>query len=151
MRQQAAVGAQRPILPNGPLPESSNHRASLYHSSPLNHTAIKPPTANGSCSSPSSGPPLCLDRSSPGKDHNPAVGGGSTSNGKVPYPQQNSLPHNCTAASLPSTSSTTSGLSHSDETWRSQHCNTTTQVLFLCKTVDGRTFPCCICDHLTVC
>uniref|UniRef100_A0A8C2ZZ23 [histone H3]-trimethyl-L-lysine(27) demethylase n=1 Tax=Cyclopterus lumpus TaxID=8103 RepID=A0A8C2ZZ23_CYCLU len=37
---------------------------------------------------------------------------GAASNGNVPYPQQNSLPHNCTAASHPSTSSTTSSPSH---------------------------------------
>ncbi|KAM9850917.1 lysine-specific demethylase 6A [Aulostomus maculatus] len=135
MRQQAATGAQsRPNLPNGPLAESSNHHASLSHTSPPNHTAIRPPcvsqpTANGSCSSPSSGLHGDLDTRSPSKDPALALGGGGTSNGNVPYLQTNSLPHKCTAASHPSTSSTTSSPSHPDETWRSQHCNTTTQGL----------------------
>lgn len=130
MRQQAAAGGQpRPSLPNGPLAESSNHNAGLSRTSPLNHTAIRPPcvtqpTANGSCSSsPSAGLLGHLD-----KNHTLGLGGGGASNGNVPYPQQNSLPHNCTAASHPSTS-TTSSPSHADETWRSQQRNTTTQVV----------------------
>uniref|UniRef100_A0A3Q3F7F6 [histone H3]-trimethyl-L-lysine(27) demethylase n=1 Tax=Labrus bergylta TaxID=56723 RepID=A0A3Q3F7F6_9LABR len=135
MRQQqqaaaAAGGQPRPGLPNGPLAESSLHPAGLPGSSPLNHTAIRPPcvtqpTANGSCSSsPSAGVPGHLD-----KNHSLGLGGGGASNGNVPYPQQNSLPHNCTAASQPSTSSTTSSPSHSDETWRSQQRNANTQGL----------------------
>ncbi|KAA8588415.1 hypothetical protein FQN60_001609 [Etheostoma spectabile] len=131
MRQQAAASGQpRPGLPNGPLAESSHHHAGLSRASPLNHTAIRPPcvpqpTANGSCSSsPSAGLPGHLD-----KNHTLGLGGGSASNGNVPYPQQNSLPHNCTAASHPSTSSTTSSPSHADETWKSQQRNTTTQGL----------------------
>ncbi|CAJ1078914.1 lysine-specific demethylase 6A isoform X2 [Xyrichtys novacula] len=131
MRQQAAAGGQpRPSLPNGPLAEPSLHAAGLNRTSPLNHTAIRPPcvtqpTANGSCSSsPSAGLPGHLD-----KNHTLGLGGGGASNGNVPYPQQNSLPHNCTAASHPSTSSTTSSPSHTDETWRSQQRNTNTQGL----------------------
>uniref|UniRef100_A0A4W6EHY0 [histone H3]-trimethyl-L-lysine(27) demethylase n=1 Tax=Lates calcarifer TaxID=8187 RepID=A0A4W6EHY0_LATCA len=130
MRQAVAGGQPRPSLPNGPLAEPSHHLAGLSRSSPLNHTATQPPcvtqpTANGSCSSsPSAGPLGHLD-----KNHTLGLGGGGTSNGNVPYPQQNSLPHNCTAASHPSTSSTTSSPSHADETWRSQQRNTTTQGL----------------------
>ncbi|XP_054642270.1 lysine-specific demethylase 6A isoform X2 [Dunckerocampus dactyliophorus] len=132
MRQQAAVGAQlRPSLPNGPLPESPNnnnhHHAGLPGNSPVNHTAIRPPcvtqpAANGSCQSPSSSSGL-LDARSPGRD----VRGGSTSNGNVPYAQQqNSLPHNCIAtAGHPSSNSASPG--NVDETWRSPHSNTTTQ------------------------
>lgn len=130
MRQQAAAGSQpQPSLPNSPLAESPNHHAGLSHTSPLNHTAIRPPcvtqpTANGSCSSsPSAGLLGHLD-----KNHALGLGGGGASNGNVPYLQQNTLPHNCTAASHPSTSSTTSSPSHADETWRSQQRNTTTQV-----------------------
>uniref|UniRef100_A0A673C669 [histone H3]-trimethyl-L-lysine(27) demethylase n=1 Tax=Sphaeramia orbicularis TaxID=375764 RepID=A0A673C669_9TELE len=126
MRQQAAAGGQpRPSLPNGPLAEPSHHHAGLPRTSPLNHTAIRPPcvaqpTANGSCSSsPSSGLMGHLDSGSLDKNHTLGLGGGSASNGNVPYPQQNSLPHNCTAASHPST----------NETWRSQQRNTTTQGL----------------------
>uniref|UniRef100_A0A4W6EF06 [histone H3]-trimethyl-L-lysine(27) demethylase n=1 Tax=Lates calcarifer TaxID=8187 RepID=A0A4W6EF06_LATCA len=98
-QQQAVAGGQpRPSLPNGPLAEPSHHLAGLSRSSPLNHTATQPPcvtqpTANGSCSSsPSAGPLGHLD-----KNHTLGLGGGGTSNGNVPYPQQNSLPHNCTA------------------------------------------------------
>uniref|UniRef100_I3KHC7 [histone H3]-trimethyl-L-lysine(27) demethylase n=1 Tax=Oreochromis niloticus TaxID=8128 RepID=I3KHC7_ORENI len=113
-------GQLRPSLPNGPLAEPSPHHAGFSRTSPLNHTATQPPcvtqpTANGSCStSPSAG----LLRH-PDKNHNLGLGGGGASNGNVPYPQQNSLPHNCTAASHPST----------NETWRSQQRNTTTQGL----------------------
>ncbi|XP_030613493.1 lysine-specific demethylase 6A isoform X3 [Archocentrus centrarchus] len=131
MRQQAAAGGQpRPSLPNGPLAEPSPLHAGFSRTSPLNHTAIRPPcvtqpTANGSCStSPSTGLP-----GHPDKNHTLGLGGGGASNGNVPYPQQNSLPHNCTAASHPSTSSTTSSPSQADETWRSQQRNTTTQGL----------------------
>uniref|UniRef100_A0A8C2ZWF3 [histone H3]-trimethyl-L-lysine(27) demethylase n=1 Tax=Cyclopterus lumpus TaxID=8103 RepID=A0A8C2ZWF3_CYCLU len=129
-QQAAASGHPRPGLPNGPLAESSHHHAGLSRISPLNHTSIRPPcvtqpTANGSCSSSTSAGPLAhLD-----KNHTLGLGGGAASNGNVPYPQQNSLPHNCTAASHPSTSSTTSSPSHADETWRSQQRNTTTQGL----------------------
>uniref|UniRef100_A0A665V317 [histone H3]-trimethyl-L-lysine(27) demethylase n=1 Tax=Echeneis naucrates TaxID=173247 RepID=A0A665V317_ECHNA len=86
---------------------------------------VSQPTANGSCSSsPSAKQQGHLD-----KNHTLGLGGGGASNGNVPYPQQNSLPHNCTAANHPSTSSTTSSPSHTDETWRSQQGNTTTQGL----------------------
>ncbi|XP_076602283.1 lysine-specific demethylase 6A isoform X3 [Chaetodon auriga] len=128
MRQQASAGAQpRPSLPNGPLAELAHHHAGLSRTSPLNHTAIRPPcvtqaTANGSGSSSPSGLLGRLD-----KNHALGLGGGGVSNGNVPYPQQNSLPHNCTAAIHPSTSSTTSSPSHTDEAWRSQQRNTTTQ------------------------
>ncbi|XP_070831336.1 lysine-specific demethylase 6A isoform X3 [Chaetodon trifascialis] len=128
MRQQASAGAQpRPSLPNGPLAELAHHHAGLSRTSPLNHTAIQPPcvtqaTANGSGSSSPSGLLGRLD-----KNHALGLGDGGVSNGNVPYPQQNSLPHNCTAAIHPSTSSTTSSPSHTDETWRSQQRNTTTQ------------------------
>ncbi|KAL6100511.1 kdm6a [Pungitius sinensis] len=125
-QQQAAAGSGLPRagLPNGPPAESSHHQGGLPRTSPLNHTAPRPPcvaqpTANGSCSSsPSAGHP----------DKTPSLGpgGGGASNGNVPYPQQNSLPHNCTAAS---TSSTTSSPSNADEGWRSQQRNTTTQGL----------------------
>lgn len=130
IRQQAAAGGQpRPSLPNGELAGPSPHHAGFSRTSPLNHTATRPPcvtqpTANGSCStSPSAGLP-----GHPDKNHNLGLGGGGASNGNVPYPQQNSLPHNCKAASQPSTSSTTSSPSQADETWRSQQRNTTTQV-----------------------
>uniref|UniRef100_A0A8D0CYR8 [histone H3]-trimethyl-L-lysine(27) demethylase n=1 Tax=Sander lucioperca TaxID=283035 RepID=A0A8D0CYR8_SANLU len=129
-QQAAASGQPRPSLPNGPLAESSHHHAGLSRASPLNHTAIRAPcvprpTANGSCSSsPSAGLLGHLD-----KNHTLGLGGGGASNGNVPYTQQNSLPHNCTAANHPSTSSTTSSPSHADETWRSQQRNTTTQGL----------------------
>ncbi|XP_062258158.1 lysine-specific demethylase 6A [Platichthys flesus] len=123
-RQQAAGGPPRPSVPNGPSADPSHHHADLPRASPLNHTA-PPATANGSCSSsPSAGPLGHLDR-----NHTPGLGGVGASNGNVPYPQQNSLPHHCTAASHPSTSSTTSSPSHADETWRSQQRNTTTQGL----------------------
>uniref|UniRef100_A0A673C763 [histone H3]-trimethyl-L-lysine(27) demethylase n=1 Tax=Sphaeramia orbicularis TaxID=375764 RepID=A0A673C763_9TELE len=124
-QQQVSGGQPRPSLPNGPLAEPSHHHAGLPRTSPLNHTAIRPPcvaqpTANGSCSSsPSSGLMGHLDSGSLDKNHTLGLGGGSASNGNVPYPQQNSLPHNCTAASHPST----------NETWRSQQRNTTTQGL----------------------
>nr|XP_057938859.1 lysine-specific demethylase 6A isoform X2 [Doryrhamphus excisus] len=134
MRQQAAVGAQlRPSLPNGPLPESPNNHhnhTGLPGNSPVNHTAIRPPcvaqpAANGSCQSPSSSSSSSglLDARSPGRD----ARGGSTSNGNVPYAQQqNTLPHNCIAtASHPSSNSASPG--NVDETWRSPHSNTSTQ------------------------
>uniref|UniRef100_A0AAQ4Q169 [histone H3]-trimethyl-L-lysine(27) demethylase n=1 Tax=Gasterosteus aculeatus aculeatus TaxID=481459 RepID=A0AAQ4Q169_GASAC len=122
--QQHQHGPPRPGLPNGPSAESPHHQGGLPRTSPLNHAASRPPcvaqpTANGSCSSsPSAAHP----------DKTPPLGpgGGGASNGNVPYPQQNSLPHNCTAAS---TSSTTSSPSNADESWRSQQRNTTTQGL----------------------
>uniref|UniRef100_A0A7N6BDH8 [histone H3]-trimethyl-L-lysine(27) demethylase n=1 Tax=Anabas testudineus TaxID=64144 RepID=A0A7N6BDH8_ANATE len=121
MRQQAAAGGQpRPSLPNGPLAEPNQHHEGLPRTSPLNHTALRPPcvtqpTANGSCSSsPTAGGLGHLD-----KNHTLGLGGGGVSNGNVPYPQQNSLPHNCTAANHPST----------NETWRNQQDNTMTQGL----------------------
>lgn len=133
MRQQAAAGGQlRPSLPNGPSAEPPHHQAGLSHASPLNHTAARPPrftlpTTSGSCSS-SAGAPGLTDTGSLGNNHTLGLGGGGTSNGKVPYPQQNSLPHNCTAASHPSTSSTICSPSQADEAWRSQQRNTNTQV-----------------------
>ncbi|MEQ2178606.1 hypothetical protein GOODEAATRI_015794, partial [Goodea atripinnis] len=131
MRQQATADAQpRSSLPNGPSADPP-HNSSLSHTSPLNHIASRPPcvthpTANGSCSSsPSAGLPGHLDL----KNHTAGLGGGGASNGNVPYPQQNSLPHTCTATSQPSTtSSTNTSPSNADETWRSQQRNTTTQV-----------------------
>ncbi|XP_051937689.1 lysine-specific demethylase 6A isoform X1 [Hippocampus zosterae] len=128
LRRQAMAGAQlQPSLPNGPQAKPPNCREGLPHCSP--HAAIRPlcvvqPTANGSCSSPSFGP---LDTRSPVGDHAAVSGGGSTSNGNVPYAQQNSLPHNCTGASHPSTSSASPA--HPDETWRSPHSNANTQGL----------------------
>uniref|UniRef100_A0A668AQE4 [histone H3]-trimethyl-L-lysine(27) demethylase n=1 Tax=Myripristis murdjan TaxID=586833 RepID=A0A668AQE4_9TELE len=125
MRQQAAVGGQsRPSLPNGPLAEPSHPQAGLSRSSPLNHTAVRPPctaqpTANGSCASSPAGPLGHPDAGSLGNNHTLGPGGGGASNGNVPYPQQNSLPHNCTAASHPTT----------NEAWRSQQRNNTTQGL----------------------
>lgn len=130
MRQQAAAGGQpRPSLPNGPLAEPAQHHEGLPRTSPLNHTALRPPcvtqpTANGSCSSS----PLAGGLGHLNKNHTLGLGGGGVSNGNVPYPQQNSLPHNCTAANHPSTSSTTSSPSQADETWRNQQDNTMTQV-----------------------
>ncbi|XP_028991574.1 lysine-specific demethylase 6A [Betta splendens] len=129
-RHAAACGPTRPGLPNGPLAEPTQHPAGLARTS-LNHTAgqrspcAAQPTANGSCSSSPSARLLGhLD-----KNHSLGLGGGGVSNGNVPYPQQNSLPHNCTAANHPSTSSTTSSPGHAEETWRSQPHNTTTQGL----------------------
>ncbi|KAM8857771.1 lysine-specific demethylase 6A [Synchiropus picturatus] len=135
MRQQSAGNAQlRPNVPNGPVAGLSNHSESTPHTSPLNPAATRPPsvphpTANGSCSSPSPGLLGRLDTSSPSKGHTTGLGGGGTSNGNVPYPQQNSLPHNCTAATNPSTSSASGSPGHPEETWRSKQCNTTTQGL----------------------
>lgn len=132
MRQQAATGGQpQNSLPNGPLAEPPHHHAGLANASPVNHSTNRPPcvtqpTANGSCSSsPSAGLPGHLD-----KNHALGLGGGGASNGNVPYLQQNSLPHNCTATSHPSTSSTTSSPSRADETWKSQQRNNSTQVSF---------------------
>lgn len=132
MRQQAATGGQpQNSLPNGPLAEPPHHHAGLANASPVNHSTNRPPcvtqpTANGSCSSsPSAGLPGHLD-----KNHALGLGGGGASNGNVPYLQQNSLPHNCTATSHPSTSSTTSSPSQADETWKSQQRNNSTQVFF---------------------
>ncbi|XP_061735656.1 histone demethylase UTY isoform X2 [Nerophis ophidion] len=140
MRQQATAGAQlRPSLPNGPINNHHPHNhAVLQGSSPVNHTAIRPPcvaqpTANGSCQSPSSSSSGPLDGRCPGPDHAHAAPPGSsgTSNGIVPYAQQqNSLPHNCTAAAgHPSSSCSSASPGHTDETWRSPHSNTTTQGL----------------------
>ncbi|XP_034042595.1 lysine-specific demethylase 6A isoform X2 [Thalassophryne amazonica] len=135
VRQQAAAGGQpRSCLPNGPSAETSRHHAGLSHTSPLCHTVIRPPcvtqpTANGSCSASPAGLVGNLDTAPLGNNHATGVGGGSANNGNVPYPQRNSLPHNCTAASHPSTSSTTSSPSHPDEAWRNQQRNTTTQGL----------------------
>ncbi|XP_043987184.1 lysine-specific demethylase 6A isoform X1 [Gambusia affinis] len=130
MRQQAAAaagGQPRSGLHNGPSADPP-HNPGLSHSSPINHAAGRPPQTNGSCSSPSAGLLGHLDL----KNARAGLGGGGgASNGNVPYPQQNSLPHTCTATSQPSTtsSSTNTSPSHADETWRSQPRNTTTQVL----------------------
>lgn len=136
MRQQVAAGGQpRPNLHNGPLAKPSNNLAGLPVSSSSNHTSIRPPcvsqpTANGSCSSSPKSGLKGLSTGSLDKNHSPGLGGGSASNGNVPYPQQNSLPHNCTATTHPSTSSTTTtSPSHADEVWRSQQPSTTTQGL----------------------
>ncbi|XP_012731811.2 lysine-specific demethylase 6A isoform X1 [Fundulus heteroclitus] len=126
MRQQTNAGGQpRSSLPNGPS-------ADPPHTSPFNHAASRPPcvtqpTANGSGSpSPSAGLPGHLEL----KNHTAGLGGGGASNGNVPYPQQNSLPHTCTANSQPSAAtSTNTSPSPADETWRSQQRNTTTQGL----------------------
>ncbi|KAM3608144.1 uncharacterized protein V6R79_020014 [Siganus canaliculatus] len=129
MKQLAAVGGQLRPSPNGPLAEPSHHHAGLSRSSPLNHTAIQPPfvsqaTTNGSCfTSPLAGLQGQLE-----KHPSLGLGDGGASNGNVPYPQKNSLPHNCAAACHTSTSSTASSPSHADETWKSQR-NTTTQGL----------------------
>lgn len=135
-RQQAAAGGQpQPNFSNGPSAESSPHPGHP-HTSPVSHTSCRPPcvlhpTTNGPCSSnPSEGLPGHLDL----KNHSPVLGGGSASNGNVPYLQQNTLPHTCTGASHPSTSSTTSSPSPADDTGRSQQRNTTTQVFHLCHT-----------------
>lgn len=136
MRQQAATGGPpQPSLPNGPSaephqPHPNPHTPGPARASPVNHSAgrVSQPTANGSCSSssPSTGPPGHSDKS-----HASGLGGGGgggASNGNVPYLQQNSLPHTCTVASHPSTSSTTSSPSPADEAWRSQQRNNSTQV-----------------------
>ncbi|XP_077584160.1 lysine-specific demethylase 6A isoform X3 [Stigmatopora nigra] len=122
-QQQTRVGAQlRPGLPNGPKVESPDCHDGLPRSSPLNRAAR--PTANGSCSSPSSG---ALDAGYPTGERASVLGGGSASNGNVPYAQQNSLPHNCTAVSQPSTSGASPA--HPDENWRSPLSNSNTQGL----------------------
>ncbi|KAK5860611.1 hypothetical protein PBY51_022074 [Eleginops maclovinus] len=129
-KQQAAAGGQpRPSLPNGPLSELSHLNAGLPRTSPLNHTALRPPsapsqpTANGSCSSSPSSSAGPLGHQDKNHSAGPG-GGGGASNGNVPYPQQNSLPHPCTAAGLPSSSSP----SAAEDGWRSQQRSTTTQV-----------------------
>uniref|UniRef100_A0A3B3VB14 [histone H3]-trimethyl-L-lysine(27) demethylase n=1 Tax=Poecilia latipinna TaxID=48699 RepID=A0A3B3VB14_9TELE len=100
--QQQVGGQPRSGLPNGPSADPP-HNPGLSHSSPINHAAGRPPltpqpTANGSCSSPSAGLPGHLDL----KNARAGLGsGGGASNGNVPYPQQNSLPHTCTATSQP--------------------------------------------------
>uniref|UniRef100_A0A668AZZ7 [histone H3]-trimethyl-L-lysine(27) demethylase n=1 Tax=Myripristis murdjan TaxID=586833 RepID=A0A668AZZ7_9TELE len=118
-QHQQQVCPKTHILPNGPLAEPSHPQAGLSRSSPLNHTAVRPPctaqpTANGSCASSPAGPLGHPDAGSLGNNHTLGPGGGGASNGNVPYPQQNSLPHNCTAA---------------NEAWRSQQRNNTTQGL----------------------
>lgn len=135
MRQQAAAGGPpQSSLPNGPSAEPLPHHPAHQppgsaRSSPGRGPCAAQPTANGSCpsSSPLRGPPGHSD-----KGHASGPGGGTgavaASNGNVPYLQQNSLPHNCTAASQPSTSSTTSSPSLADEAWRSQQRNNSTQV-----------------------
>lgn len=130
MRQQASADGQ-PVanLPNGPSDNSPNH-AGLSCTCTLSHTAIQPtcvtqPTVNGctGSASPSAGLSGHLD-----KKHAFRLADDGASNGNMPYQQQNSLPHNCTATSHPNTSSTTGSPSHADRTWKSQQCNITTQV-----------------------
>ncbi|XP_056145335.1 lysine-specific demethylase 6A [Lampris incognitus] len=134
MRQQAAAAGQsRPSIPNGPSAEPS-HPTGLSHSFPTNNKAIRPPctaqpTENGPCTSSTAGPPGHPDAGSLGNNHTQELGGGGASNGTVPYPLQNSLPHNCTATSHPRNSSTTSSPSPLEEAWKSQQHNTTTQGL----------------------
>ncbi|KAJ3591699.1 hypothetical protein NHX12_006831 [Muraenolepis orangiensis] len=131
MRQQAAAeGQPRPSLPNGPLAEAPHLLAGLSCYPSLDHSTPQP-TANGSCTASPAGLPACPDATSLGNDHTlgPGAGGGSASNGNVPYLQQNTLPHNCTATSHTSTSSTSSSPGHADEAWRSQLRNNTSQGL----------------------
>uniref|UniRef100_A0A8C4Z7N4 [histone H3]-trimethyl-L-lysine(27) demethylase n=1 Tax=Gadus morhua TaxID=8049 RepID=A0A8C4Z7N4_GADMO len=99
----------------------------------LNHSAPQP-TANGSCAASPAGPPGPPNAAPLGNNHTlgPGGGGGGASNGNVPYLQQNSLPHNCTATSHTSTSSAASSPSHADDAWRSQPRNNTSQVALPC-------------------
>ena len=135
MRQQAtaADGQPRPSLPNGPLAEPPRPLAGLSHYPSLNHSAPQP-TANGSCAASPAGPPGPPNATPLGNNHTLGPGGGGggggggASNGNVPYLQQNSLPHNCTATSHTSTSSAASSPSHTDDAWRSQLRNNTSQV-----------------------
>ncbi|XP_038125155.1 lysine-specific demethylase 6A-like isoform X2 [Cyprinodon tularosa] len=103
MKQQAG-GQQPSLLPNGP-------------------PSVPQATTNGSCSSsPSAGLPGHLDLT----NHTAGPGGGGgASNGDVPYPLQNSLPH----TSQPSTTSSTNISPSQAETWRSQQHDTSTQGL----------------------
>ncbi|XP_030198687.1 lysine-specific demethylase 6A isoform X3 [Gadus morhua] len=133
MRQQAttaADGQNRPTLPNGPLAETPRPLAGLSRYPSLNHSAPQP-TANGSCAASPAGPPGPPNAAPLGNNHTlgPGGGGGGASNGNVPYLQQNSLPHNCTATSHTSTSSAASSPSHADDAWRSQPRNNTSQGL----------------------
>lgn len=135
MRQQAAAAGQlRPGLHNGPSADPSHPHTALSRTSPLNHTAVRPPRAaqpvpNGPCASSPAGQPGHSDAGSLGNNHTLGPGGGGVSNGNVPYLQQNSLPHNCTATSHPSTSSSsTTTNSPSDEAWRSQQRHNTSRV-----------------------
>ena len=138
LQQAAGEGQTRPSLPNGPLAEPPRPLAGLSRYPSLSHSAPQP-TANGSCAASPAGTPAHPDATPLGNNHTlgpGAGGGGGASNGNVPYLQQNSLPHNCTATSHTSTSSTTSSPSHADEAWRSQLRNTTTQVA-----LPGRSTP----------
>ncbi|KAM6985669.1 lysine-specific demethylase 6A [Aplochiton taeniatus] len=138
VRQQAAAVQARASLPNGPSADPAPSSNSLSHphtpasrASPLAHAPARPPctaqpVANGPhASSPSpcgsAGQLENRETGSPGNNHPPGPGG---SNGNVPYLQQNSLPHHCTATSDPNTST-----SPQEEGWRSQQRNTTTQGL----------------------
>ncbi|XP_067116876.1 lysine-specific demethylase 6A isoform X1 [Osmerus mordax] len=132
--RHAAAGQVRPGLPNGPSADPSLTQNSLPHRAP--HTAVPPPCtaqlmANGPCSSSPAASGRHLDSSaagSVGNNHTLGAGGlpgGSGSNGNVPYLQQHSLPHHCTATSNP----TSNKSSTTDEAWRSQPCANTTQGL----------------------
>uniref|UniRef100_A0A8C5BTL4 [histone H3]-trimethyl-L-lysine(27) demethylase n=1 Tax=Gadus morhua TaxID=8049 RepID=A0A8C5BTL4_GADMO len=109
----APDGQNRPTLPNGPLAETPRPLAGLSRYPSLNHSAPQP-TANGSCAASPAGPPGPPNAAPLGNNHTlgPGGGGGGASNGNVPYLQQNSLPHNCTATSHTSTSSAASSPSH---------------------------------------
>ncbi|XP_065107938.1 lysine-specific demethylase 6A isoform X5 [Paramisgurnus dabryanus] len=123
-----AMGQIRPNLSNGPvadssLPTNSNSTSSPHHLShiTLSHTpsshsrCAAQPIANGPV--PASPAPCSTagtlgntDAVSVGNNHLPKSG----SNGNVPYSRQNALPQNCTTP--------TSG-SMDDESWKSQHIN----------------------------
>ncbi|XP_076872078.1 lysine (K)-specific demethylase 6A, like isoform X2 [Brachyhypopomus gauderio] len=102
--RQNACGQVRPTLPNGPVP-------------PALQSLARGPAARPPCASlaPANGPfpasPGSGARTSPhplsvGNNHTRATG----TNGDVPYPHPNALPHNCTSPG---------------HTWSSQHLNST--------------------------
>ncbi|KAG7254515.1 hypothetical protein CRUP_010140, partial [Coryphaenoides rupestris] len=139
MCQQVAA-AEGQSRPNRPLAQPPRPLAGLARYPSLNHSAAAPPqpTANGSCApSPTRPPPASAQPDATlGNNHTLGPGGGGgggggggASNGNVPYPQQNSLPHNCTATSHTSTSSAASSPSHPDDAWRSQLRNTSQGLL----------------------
>nr|XP_055071579.1 lysine-specific demethylase 6A isoform X3 [Misgurnus anguillicaudatus] len=123
-----AMSQIRPNLSNGPvadssLPTNSNSTSSPHHPShialsqaPSSHSrCAAQPIANGPI--PASPAPCSTagtlgntDAVSVGNNHLPRLG----SNGNVPYSRQNALPQNCTTP--------TSG-SMDDESWKSQHIN----------------------------
>lgn len=123
-----AMGQVRPNVSNGPvadpsLPMNSNSTSSPHHPShialsrtPSSHSrCAAQPIANGPISaSPApcstAGPLGNTEAVSVGNNHLP----GSGSNRNVPYSRQNALPHNCT---------TPTSSSMDDESWKSQHIN----------------------------